>query len=322
MTSVSDSHPPVFLLAGPTASGKTALALEIAARVPVEIISVDSTLVYRGLDIGAAKPSTATRAQVPHHLIDIRDPLDPYDAGAFAKDAVRLAREIVARGRRPLLVGGTMLYFRALLTGLAQLPAADAQVRAAIDAEALVRGWPALHAELARVDPEASARIHSNDPQRIQRALEVYRVSGRAISEWQRETTQPAPLHIVRRWALIPEDRACLHAAIAARFAGMLEAGLLNEVRALLDRGDLHAELPALRAVGYRQFWQLLRSQPHPDAAGIAAALADSVAATRQLARRQLTWINADAGWERRSVVADSARAQMADELARAMTGS
>lgn len=311
--------PKVFLLAGPTCSGKTALALEIAAQLPVEIISVDSTQVYRGLDIGAAKPSAAVRAGVPHHLIDVRDPSDPYDAGAFVSDAVRLAGEITARGRWPLLVGGTMLYYRALLQGLATLPAANSAVRAQLDAEAMFKGWPALHAELAQVDSVAAARIHPNDPQRIQRALEVYRVSGKPISVWQQESTRPAPVQALRRWVLMPVDRAQLHARIAERFQQMLRDGFLAEVRSLHGRADLHADLPAMRAVGYRQFWQLLSDHPNPDAEQVAAALQESIAATRQLARRQMTWINADPDWLRLAVNDAADIARLACELAHDM---
>lgn len=311
--------PKVFLLAGPTCSGKTALALAIAAQLPVEIISVDSTQVYRGLDIGAAKPAAAVRALVPHHLVDIRDPSDPYDAGAFASDAVRLAAEISARGRWPLLVGGTMLYFRALLQGLATLPAANSAVRAQLDEEAMQRGWPAMHAELAQVDSAAAARIHPNDPQRIQRALEVYRLSGKPISVWQQESTRPAPVEALRRWVLMPADRAQLHARIAERFQQMLRDGFVDEVRRLRARADLHADLPALRAVGYRQFWQLLADHPDPDAAQIAAALQESIAATRQLARRQMTWINADPDWLRLPVHDAADIARLGCELAHDM---
>jgi tRNA dimethylallyltransferase len=311
--------PKVFLLAGPTCSGKTALALEIAARLPVEIISVDSTQVYRGLDIGAAKPSAAVRAGVPHHLIDIRDPSDPYDAGAFVSDAVRLAAEITARGRWPLLVGGTMLYFRALLQGLASLPAANSAVRAQLDAEAIFKGWPAMHAELAQIDSAAAARIHPNDPQRIQRALEVYRLSGKPISVWQQESTRPAPVQVLRRWVLMPVDRLQLHARIAERFQQMLREGFLDEVRRLRARADLHADLPAMRAVGYRQFWQLLSDHPNPDAEQVAAALQESIAATRQLARRQLTWINADLDWLRLPVNDGADIPRLACELAHDM---
>ncbi|MCS6948183.1 MAG: tRNA (adenosine(37)-N6)-dimethylallyltransferase MiaA, partial [Steroidobacteraceae bacterium] len=295
------------------------LALALAEHRPIEIISVDSTQVYRGFDIGAAKPSAAQRARVPHHLIDCCDPTDIYDAGRFVRDAVRLAGEIAARGRLPLLVGGTMMYFRALLRGLATLPAADPQLRAQIEARAAARGWRALHAELAAVDPHAAARIAPGDPQRIQRALEVYYASGRPISEWQRDTTTPAPLTVVARWALMPRDRARLHQRIAARLHTMMEQGLLDEVRRLRARGDLHAGLPALRSVGYRQLWALLDATPQPDSAQLAAAVDAAIIATRQLARRQLTWINADPGWCRIEADDPSELASLAARLADAL---
>ncbi len=311
--------PRVFLLAGPTCSGKTALALQLAAKLPIEIISVDSAQVYRGLDIGSAKPLAELRARVPHHLIDIRDPADPYDAGAFVGDAVRIAGEIEARGHWPLLTGGTMLYFRALLTGLAQLPPANPTVRAQLDAEATQRGWPALHEELAQLDPLAAARIHVNDPQRIQRALEVIRLSGRPLSSWHAETTRPAPLHVLARWALLPGDRSLLHQRIAERFANMVHTGFVQEVQQLRARGDLTADLPAMRSVGYRQFWNLLEQHPHPEPMAIEAALNESVVATRQLARRQITWINADPGWQRLVPPTDGDVTGLAITLARDM---
>ncbi len=285
-----------ILLCGPTASGKSGLALELARRAPVEIVSVDSAQVYRGLDIGSAKPSQALRSAVPHHLIDLREPQQTYSAGEFVADALRAIADIRARGRMPLLVGGTMLYFNALLRGLAPLPRADAALRARLDARGAAEGWPALHAELAAVDPEAAARIHPNDPQRIQRALEVWHASGRPISAWQRDT---APGHglVFERWALAPADRAVLHQRIAERFEAMMGAGLLQEVRGLRTRPGLSPSAPALRAVGYRQLWQYLDGAE--SAEGLARAVTAAVAATRQLAKRQLTWINADPGWQR-----------------------
>lgn len=285
-----------ILLCGPTASGKSGLALELARRAPVEIVSVDSAQVYRGLDIGAAKPPPELRAAVPHHLIDLREPQHTYSAGEFVTDALHAIADIRARGRMPLLVGGTMLYFNALLRGLAPLPQADAALRARLDARAAAEGWPALHAELATVDPEAAARIHPNDPQRIQRALEVWHASGRPISAWQRDT---APRHdlVFERWALVPADRTVLHRRIAERFGGMMAAGFLEEVRRLRHQPGLDPSAPALRAVGYRQLWQYLDGPE--SAAGLARAVAAAVAATRQLAKRQLTWINADPGWQR-----------------------
>lgn len=270
-------------LAGPTAAGKTAVALAFAARRPVEVVSVDSALVYRGLDIGTAKPGTAERAAVPHHLVDILDPSEPYSAARFVADATRLIGEIRARGRLPLLVGGTMLYFKALREGLDEMPAADAGVRAALDARAAREGWPALHAELARVDPASAARLAPNDAQRIQRALEVWQLSGRPLSAWHgAPRTAAADLPLV---SLEPASRAWLHARIAERFDAMLAAGLVDEVRALRARGDLHPDLPSMRCVGYRQAWAALE-------AGTLAGLREAgIAATRQLAKRQITWL-------------------------------
>jgi tRNA dimethylallyltransferase len=286
--------PHCIALAGPTASGKSAASLAIAQRWPVEIISVDSALVYRGMDIGSAKPSAAERAQVPHHLIDILDPLQSYSAADFVRDTTRLVGEIAARGRTALLVGGTMLYFKALLVGLDDMPEADAGVRERIEARALEQGWPALHAELARVDPVTAARLPPNDSQRIQRALEVYEVSGRPISSFQTGRTHNpdsplAPEHLI---SLEPQDRGWLHARIAQRFDDMLAAGFLDEVRRLRARGDLTTELPSMRCVGYRQAWDML--QAHGDALTreqIAALRDLGIFATRQLGKRQLTWL-------------------------------
>ena len=243
-------------LAGPTAAGKTAAALAIAQSLsgsrPVEIVSVDSALVYRGMDIGTAKPSAAERAVVPHHLIDIIEPTQAYSAAQFVADATRLIDAIDARGHLPLLVGGTMLYFKALFDGLDEMPASDPAVRAALDAEAAERGWPALHAELARVDPATAARLPPGDSQRIQRALEVWRVSGRPLSSFHRRTASATPPTLI---SLEPMDRAWLHRRIAQRFDAMLAGGLVDEVNRLRERGDLHAGLPSMRCVGYRQAW-------------------------------------------------------------------
>ena len=282
-----------ILLCGPTASGKSDWALAMAERWPVEIISVDSTQVYRGFDIGSAKPDKALRERVPHHLLDLRDPQETYSAGEFVADALAAIAAVRGRGALPVLVGGTMLYFNALVRGLARLPQADPKIRAAIDARAAMLGWPALHTELQGIDPEAAARIHPNDPQRIQRALEVFELSGRTISAWQRDTR---PEHGLRwsRWALVPADRAALHARIAARYAQMLDAGLLTEVQRLLALPGLEARSPSMRAVGYRQLAAHLDGQCSLD-----AAVEQAVAATRQLAKRQLTWINADPLWRR-----------------------
>ena len=275
--------PLLICLLGPTASGKTDLAIELAAARNCELVSVDSALVYRGLDIGSAKPAH------PHHLIDIRDPAEPYSAADFAADAHRLVADITARGRTPLLVGGTMLYFKAFLEGLADMPAAAVDIRREIEAEAALHGWPWLHARLAEVDPQAAARIHPNHSQRLGRALEVYRASGVTLTEWQRrQASEPSPVQLYRvvQLAICPLDRAVLHRRIALRFEQMMAAGLLEEVRTLYQRGDLAPQLPALRAVGYRQLWQHLAGE-----CSLEAAVANAIAATRQLAKRQLTWL-------------------------------
>jgi tRNA dimethylallyltransferase len=281
-------------LAGPTASGKTAAALALAARWPVEVISVDSALVYRGMDIGTAKPSAAERASVPHHLIDILDPTQAYSAARFVADAQRLAADIRNRGRLPLLVGGTMLYFKALREGLDTMPEADAAVRAQIDRRAAEQGWPALHAELALVDPATAARLAPADGQRIQRALEVWQLSGRPLSSWHHGGPQRAPDE--GAWplvALLPEQRSWLHERIALRFDTMWAAGLVGEVQHLRRQAGLHAGLPAMRCVGYRQLWTALDQGWVPGAAARAdQAVRDAgIAATRQLAKRQLTWL-------------------------------
>ncbi len=275
------------LLMGPTCTGKSALSLELARRFPVEIVSVDSALVYRGMDIGTSKPSAQMRAEAPHHLIDICDPAEVYSAGRFRRDALALIEAIRGRGRVPLLVGGSMLYFRALTQGIAPLPEANADVRAAIDAEARVAGWPALHAELARLDPEAAARIRPADAQRIQRALEVMRLTGRPLSELQK-LAEPSMLRL-ERYSLLPCGRQELYARIHVRFDEMLGEGLVDEVRRLHGRGDLRADLPSMRAVGYRQLWQ------HLEGLGtLEEAVAAAKQATRNLAKRQLTWLRGD----------------------------
>lgn len=299
---------PVMLL-GPTASGKSAVAMALAERFPLEIVSVDSAQVYRLLDIGTAKPSTAERARVPHHLVDILDPEDSYSAARFAADARRLVSEISARGRLPLLVGGTMLYAKALREGLHELPPASAALRAQLDREAEHAGWPALHARLASVDPATAARLAPGDSQRIQRALEVYLLTGQPLSHWiaQQRSDAAPPLEALRI-ALEPSDRSVLHKRIEARFRTMLAAGLIDEVRQLRERPTLHAALPALRSVGYRQVWAWL-DQPGP-----MEALANAgIAATRQLAKRQLTWLRSDP--ER--VVIDCLAPDCADQVAR-----
>ncbi|KAA2285749.1 tRNA (adenosine(37)-N6)-dimethylallyltransferase MiaA [Arenimonas fontis] len=290
-----DERPLAIALMGPTASGKTALALEWAGDMDTEIVSVDSALVYRGLDIGAAKPDHATLAAVKHHLVDVRDPHEVFSAADFAREALVPMRALAARGRVPLLVGGTGLYFSALLDGLSEMPQADQDLRAAIAAEAERHGWPALHAELARVDPEAAARIGVGDRQRITRALEVWRLSGRPISVWQKGGLgrQPFPFRLLKL-VLAPADRSALHARITQRFDRMLAEGFLDEVRRLRADPRLHPDLPSMRAVGYRQAWEHLDGRT--DAATFRAR---AIAATRQLAKRQYTWLRArpDAIW-------------------------
>ncbi len=290
----------VLCLAGPTASGKTAAAMALAERLPerVEIISVDSALVYRGMDVGTAKPAPAELGAVPHHLIDIRDPLQAYSAAEFAADATALIGQIHARGRLALLVGGTMLYFKALFEGLHAMPPANAEVRAQLEAEAAARGWPALHAELARVDPATAARLQPNDAQRIQRALEVYRVSGQALSTFHASNSIAKHVQgtgFLPMISLEPEHRAWLHERIAQRFDAMLDGGLVDEVERLRGRGDLSAELPSMRCVGYRQAWEALdEAQGAPLSPAQRATLRDKgIFATRQLAKRQLTWLRA-----------------------------
>jgi tRNA dimethylallyltransferase len=271
---------------GPTGSGKSDLAIRLTEKLPLEIISVDSALVYRGMDIGTAKPDKSTRARTPHHLIDIRDPAASYSVGEFTRDALCAMEDIWSRGRQPLLVGGTMMYFHALTSGIAQLPESDPAVRAEIDASAAALGWAAVHKALAEVDPQAAARIHINDPQRIQRALEVHRLTGETITKLQQERVSVFTDVNVIEFALAPLERGELHTKIELRFKAMLEAGFVEEVRSLYERGDLGPEHPSMRAVGYRQIWRYL--------AGVNAldeATEQAIAATRQLAKRQLTWL-------------------------------
>jgi len=284
----ADARSPVIFLLGPTASGKTALACALADAFALDLISVDSALVYRGLDIGAAKPDAATLARHPHALLDIRDPAQPYSAAMFREDALAEMTRITAAQRVPLLVGGTGLYFRALQKGLSELPEADHSVRARIAAEAQQHGWPVLHARLAERDPQAAARIRANDAQRIQRALEVIELSGRPLSEQQRGTHARFPYRVLKL-ALVPSDRNLLRERIAHRFDAMLAAGFLDEVRRLRARGDLHPELPALRAVGYRQAWQHLDGET-----GAREFRERAIFATNQLAKRQLTWLRGE----------------------------
>jgi tRNA dimethylallyltransferase len=303
--------PRCICLTGPTASGKTAAALAIAVKWPVEIISVDSALVYRGMDIGTAKPSTAELASVPHHLINIRDPLLPYSAAEFAKDATHLMHEITSRGHLPLLVGGTMLYFKALFEGLDDMPTADPAIRSALELEAAQIGWPAMHVKLAEVDPATAARLQPNDAQRIQRALEVYRISGQTMSSFQKRidiknttnniATQaintPASVEFTSKNRLFislePQNRAWLHERIAQRFDVMLASGFEQEVRKLRARGDLHLDTPAIRCVGYRQMWEALDAvgDKELDKKTDFDLREKGIAATRQLCKRQLTWL-------------------------------
>ena len=283
---------PIVLLTGPTAAGKTDLALRLAERLPVDVVSVDSAMVYRGMDIGTGKPPPEVLARVPHRLIDIREVTETYSAGEFRRDALREIEAIRARGRIPLLVGGTLLYFRAIERGLAALPRAAPAVRERLAAEGERSGWPALHARLTAIDPGAARRIHPNDAQRIQRALEVFEVSGRRLSEWHRAGPRSSgPAGPVVRIAVAPADRADLHRAIDTRFRTMVERGLVDEVRSLGERPGVGPELPSMRAVGYRQVWDHLQGRSDH-----AQMVERAIAATRQLARRQLTWLRSLAG--------------------------
>ena len=285
-----DQRPLAIFLMGPTASGKTALACELSDRFALDLISVDSAQVYRGMDIGTAKPDPETLQRYPHALVDIRDPARPYSAADFSMDAQLAMRAITAKGRVPLLVGGTGLYFRALQQGLSELPQADAAIRARLTAEAAQRGWPLLHERLQQQDPQAAARIGPNDAQRLQRALEVIELTGRRLSELQNGNRHIFPWRVLKL-ALMPTDRGVLHRRIAQRFDSMMAAGLLDEVRDLRTRDDLHADLPAIRAVGYRQAWEYLDGQ------GDQADFRDrGIFATRQLAKRQITWLRSDIG--------------------------
>ncbi|HEY0289303.1 MAG TPA: tRNA (adenosine(37)-N6)-dimethylallyltransferase MiaA [Pseudomonas sp.] len=292
--------PPAIFLMGPTAAGKTDLAIELTKVLPCELISVDSALVYRGMDIGTAKPSKAILAEFPHRLIDIIDPSQSYSAADFRSDALSAMADITARGKIPLLVGGTMLYFKALLEGLADMPAADPEVRAQLEAEAASKGWQALHDELAAIDPVSAARIHPNDPQRLSRALEVYRVSGLSMTthreQQSAQSTEAAASgrhqlpYTVANLAIAPVDRKVLHDRIAQRFTQMLDQGFVEEVVALRSRGDLHSNLPSIRAVGYRQVWDHLDGKLTRD-----EMQERGIIATRQLAKRQFTWLRS---WE------------------------
>jgi tRNA dimethylallyltransferase len=294
-----------FALLGPTASGKSQLALALAERLPLEIVSMDSAQVYRGLDIGTAKPSADARRRVPHHLIDVLDPDRAYSTGRWRNDALSAIKNILGAGKLPLIVGGTMLYYRALAGGLDVLPQADAEVRSAIDAEAAERGWPALHAELSRVDPQSARRIAPGDTQRIQRALEVWRLTGKPLSTLQGMARAALPFSL-KAFALVPAERARLHEDIARRFDAMLKAGLVDELKALRERYRLTAGMPSMRAVGYRQVWQYLDGELDQ-----AAMREQAIAATRQLAKRQLTWLRSFREMEAVSDDADALAARL-----------
>lgn len=311
------ASPTVICLMGPTAAGKTDLALHLAEHLPCELISVDSALVYRGMDIGTAKPDAATLARYPHHLVDILDPAEAYSAARFRVDAQALITDILDRGRIPLLVGGTMLYFKALAGGLAQMPSADPQVRQRIEAMAAAAGWEAVHGELAKVDPQAAQRIHPNDPQRIQRAYEVFLLTGVPLSEWHRRqalenaessaTGRPNMSYTTRYVAVAPRERHILHERIALRFQQMMEQGFLAEVEALHARGDLDVSMPSIRAVGYRQAWDYLEGR-----LSLEEMVERGVIATRQLAKRQFTWLR---GWHEEIEWFDSLDPKRSDKL-------
>ncbi|WKV49604.1 MULTISPECIES: tRNA (adenosine(37)-N6)-dimethylallyltransferase MiaA [Dickeya] len=282
-------HPPAIFIMGPTASGKTALAMALREQLPVELISVDSALIYRGMDIGTAKPGPEELARAPHRLLDILDPAEAYSAADFRRDALQAMAEITAAGRIPLLVGGTMLYFKALLEGLSPLPSADAQVRREIEERARTEGWEALHRQLSAIDPVSAARIHPNDPQRLSRALEVFFVSGNTLTELTKTSGEALPYR-VHQFAIAPATRELLHERIALRFRQMLESGFETEARALFARPDLNPALPSIRCVGYRQMWSYLSGEIDYD-----EMVYRGICATRQLAKRQMTWLR---GWE------------------------
>ncbi|MDR0807343.1 MAG: tRNA (adenosine(37)-N6)-dimethylallyltransferase MiaA [Enterobacteriaceae bacterium] len=283
-----NKQPTAIFLMGPTASGKTALAAELYKHLPVEVVSVDSALIYRGMDIGTAKPTAEELLATPHRLIDIRDPAEAYSAADFRTDALKEMAEIVAAGKIPLLVGGTMLYFKALLDGLSPLPSADAAVRERIEQEAAQSGWGALHQRLQQIDPVAAGRIHQNDPQRLSRALEVFYISGKTLTELTQVAGETLPYNVYQ-FAIAPSSRELLHQRIEARFHQMIDAGFEDEVKALMARGDLHLDLPSMRCVGYRQMWMYLKGEiDHVD------MVYRGICATRQLSKRQMTWLR---GW-------------------------
>jgi tRNA dimethylallyltransferase len=309
---VESSPLPVVVLTGPTGSGKTQWAMRLAERIPVEIVSVDSAQVFVGLDIGSAKPDAAARARVPHHLLDLRDPGEAYSAGDFVRDAREAIAGIHARGRLPLLVGGTMMYLRALLRGIASLPPAAPAIRARLESDARERGWPALHAGLAAVDPLAAARIHPHDAQRIQRALEVHELSGRPISAWHAAASPAAEHYLWQRFALLPADRSVHRQHLAQRFERMLADGFADEVRGLYARGDLDADKPAIRSVGYRQLWSWCRGEY-----SLAEAAERAVVATCQLAKRQMTWLRSDPGLQHVDVGENRSWPQFVENVSR-----
>ncbi|GEA62626.1 tRNA (adenosine(37)-N6)-dimethylallyltransferase MiaA [Vibrio comitans] len=282
---MNDKLPLAIFLMGPTASGKTELAIRLRQRFPIELISVDSALIYKGMDIGTAKPTAEEQAAAPHRLIDIIDPVESYSAADFRRDALQLMDEITAQGKIPMLVGGTMLYYKALLEGLSPLPAADQEIRAQIEQEATQKGWQALHDELKQIDPVSAERIHPNDPQRLSRALEVFRISGKSLTELTQQKGEPIP-YDVKQFAIAPQERSQLHRRIELRYEKMVEAGFEDEVRALHQRTDLHPDLPSIRCVGYRQMWGYLEGEYSFD-----EAIFKGVCATRQLAKRQITWL-------------------------------
>ncbi|MPW37708.1 tRNA (adenosine(37)-N6)-dimethylallyltransferase MiaA [Vibrio sp. B1Z05] len=282
---MNDKLPLAIFLMGPTASGKTELAIRLRRRFPIELISVDSALVYKGMDIGTAKPTAEEQAAAPHRLIDIIDPSQAYSAADFRRDALQLMQEITAQGKIPMLVGGTMLYYKALLEGLSPLPAADQAIRAQIEQQAQEKGWQALHDELREIDPVSAERIHPNDPQRLSRALEVYRITGKSLTELTQQKGEPIPYN-VKQFAIAPQERSELHRRIELRYENMVQAGFEEEVRALHQRTDLNADLPAIRCVGYRQMWEYLEGEYSFD-----EAIFKGICATRQLAKRQITWL-------------------------------
>jgi len=297
------AHPPAISLMGPTASGKSKLAVQLAQALNGEIISVDSALVYRGMDIGTAKPTLDERAGIPHHLIDILDPSESFSTGQFKNTALALMAEICERGRIPILVGGTMLYFNALSNGLAELPEADAIIRAKLDDELITLGKDALHQRLTKLDPQSAARIHPNDPQRIQRALEVYELTGKPLTAYFADVQQAIPYRVIKL-IVAPTERKILHDIIASRFNLMLEQGFIEEVEALVNRGDLNVTMPSIRAVGYRQVWAYLHGEYDK-----ATMIEKGIAATRQLAKRQFTWLRRESDVIR----FDSNRADLVD---------